>query len=272
MALTGCGEDDAAPASQSATSNASADQPAFSYTGSINSEELKTTGREQYPDLAFIDMEQLKEEFLDYTLVDIRSNFEFRTIRMLDAVSIPANDDAFAARIRNLTRKHKPPIVFYGNGGNDRTVHETARLAVKELIENVYVYDGRIQDWARDLPELAQLNGQNIDQENVLIDDYQFSQKQLNDDQFRSGVTSENGVLLDVRDSSDDNRHPLQNIAIANPLDHRDNLATLIAKVKADDRPLYVFDDYGQKTRWLMYYLQQQGIENFYFLENGLLN
>ncbi len=270
-ATSGCGKDETESVSTLASSS-TGQNPSTQRSVEFSNRVLDSSGRELYPDISFIETEEVKENLLDYTLVDVRSNFEFRTAHMLDAVSIPASDQAYIDRLRNLVRKYKPEVILYGNGGNDRSAHEAARAAAKAEIENIFVYDGSMQDWAMEFPELALLNGQEISLENPLIGEEEFSPKLLSDDDFRNKVTSENGMLLDIRDESDSNRHPLQGMAVINPLDHTGSLTALLEEVKANDTPLFIFDDYGYKVRWLMYKLERQGIENYHFLKDGLLN
>lgn len=271
IAMAGCDKqetDSASALTPSTTAQSSNTAENSGFGGSL----LDGSGRELYPDLDFIEKDDLKSNILDYTLIDIRSNFEYRTAHMVDAISIPASDPAFTERLRNLVRKHRPQVVLYGNGGNDRSAHKAARVATKAKVENVFVYDGSMQDWATSYPEQSLLNGDEIDLDNPLLGEEEFAPKLLSDDEFREKVTSEKGILLDIRDESDSNRHPLQGIAVINPLDHSASLTALLEEVKANETPLFIFDDYGYKVRWFMYLLEQHELENYYFLKDGLLN
>ena len=52
-------------------------------------------------------------------------------------------------------------------------------------------------------------------------------------------------------------------------LDETEKLKTYIAQAKRERRPLYIYDEAGKQVQWLMYYLEDQGATDFYFMKGG---
>lgn len=266
LSLTACNKDDERPVAAPETALESQVQ------SNRNTANGNKNGRDLYPDLKFIEASTLKEKYLDYTVVDVRSNYEYRVLRMSDSISIPATDESFNTRVKNLVRKHKPTVVLYSNGGKDRSAHNAARIALREKVENVLVFDGDIHDWAINNPVLSELNGRDIEDENKLIEAAKLNEKLLSENDFESNFSAQEHLLLDIRDDAGSNKHPLQSIALNIPLDHQAQLTKLLNRAKLEEKPLYVYDNYGLQVRWLMYQLDKLEIDNYHFLKDGVVN
>lgn len=269
LLLTGCGDDEAVSTqlndSQVATNKTTAPSSSES-NGSSN-------GRDLYPDLAFIEAETIRKDYLNYTIVDVRSNYEYRVLRMADSVSIPANDMSFEVRLRNLVRKHKQTVVLYGNGGKDRHAHDAARIAKRNKIDNILVFDGDILSWAENAPEYTELNGKAIEAENELIEASALNEKLVSEEEFaKKFLQGGESVLLDIRDDVQTNQYQLQSSSVNIPLDHQSKLLQFLNRTKLEDKTLLIYDDFGLQSRWLIYQLEKLQIENYYFLKNGIAN
>jgi len=53
------------------------------------------------------------------------------------------------------------------------------------------------------------------------------------------------------------------------PLDDSKKIADAVAEAKKTKKPLLVYDKVGKQTRWFQYYLVQQGIKDYFFLDGG---
>ncbi len=268
LLLTACGKDEVA------LDQAPVDQAMVSNTTNLSNNDTNadTSSRDLYPDLTFIEANTISSNYLNYTIVDVRTNYEYRVLRMVDSISIPANDPSFDVRLRNLVRKHKQTVVLYGNGGKERHAHDAARIAKRNKIENILVFDGDIQSWAETSPQYTELNSKAINDENTLIDISKLNGKLLPEDEFNKTYSRDNSLLLDIRDDAQTSKHPLQSNAEHIPLDHQSKLLQFLNRAKLEDKTLLIYDDFGLQVRSLIYQLQKLNIENYYFLKDGMNN
>jgi len=269
LVLTACGSDDETGSNQLQPTQAVA-----SNNSSAKNNDVASTknGRDLYPDITFIEADSIRKDYLNYTIVDVRSNYEYRILRMADSVSIPANDASFDVRLRNLVRKHKQTVILYGNGGKDRHAHDAARVAKRNKIDNILVYDGDMQSWAEISPEFTELNGKAIAADNELIPSSALQDKLVSDEDFTQKFAEGDSYLLDIRDDVQTIQYPLQSSSIHIPLDHQSKLLQFLNRAKLEDKSLLIYDDFGLQSRWMMYQLEKLDIENYCFLENGVAN
>lgn len=268
LILTACGDDEVA-SNQLQSSQAVASNSAAAGSNSTNSTK---NGRDLYPDLAFIEADTIRKDYLNYTIVDVRSNYEYRILRMADSLSIPANDSSFDVRLRNLVRKHKQTVILYGNGGKDRHAHDAARIAKRNKIDNILVFDGDILSWAENSPEFTELNGKAIEAENELIEIAVLNKKLVSEEDFTNKFLEGNSYLLDIRDDVQTNQFSLQASSVNIPLDHQSKLLQFLNRAKLEEKDLLIYDDFGLQSRWLIYQMEKLKIENYCFLINGIAN
>lgn len=268
LILTACGDDDKVTSDQLQPNQAVASNTAARNNSASNTD----NGRELYPDITFIEADSIRNDYLNYAIVDVRSNYEYRILRMADSVSIPANDLSFKVRLRNLVRKHKQNVILYGNGGKDRHAHDAARIAKRQNIDNVLVFDGDILSWAESHPEYTELNGKAIAAENDLIASYMLDEKLLSDEDFTQRFSEGDSYLLDIRNDVKTVQYPLQSSSINIPLDHQSKMLQFLNRAKLEGKALLIYDDFGLQSRWMVYQLEKLGIENYHFLKNGVTN
>ena len=267
--LTACGSDDETGSNQLQPTQAVASN---NLSTKNNNAAATKNGRDLYPDITFIEADSIRNDYLNYTIVDVRSNYEYRILRMADAVSIPANDTSFEVRLRNLVRKHKQKVILYGNGGKDRHAHDAARVAKRNKIDNILVYDGDVHSWAENFPEFTELNGKAIAADNELIATSALEEKLVSDEDFTQKFSAGESYLLDIRDDVQTVQYPLQSNSVHIPLDHQSKLLQFLNRAKLEDKALLIYDDFGLQSRWMMYQLEKLNIENYCFLENGVAN
>ncbi len=228
-------------------------------------------GRKIYLDTPYITLEQFTQEFNDVIVVDVRSGYEYSTLHIKNAFNIPLNSKNFIQEMQGL-RKQQPQkkIITYCNGKTCMKSYKAASKCRTNGIENVVVFDAGIMDWARAKPELSVLLGKSPIDPARLISKNRFSQHLLEPNTFFKQANNSTPLIIDVRD-------PLQRAGMAlfigrekrAALDDTNKLGKLIAQAKQEKRQLYIYDEAGKQVRWLMYFLEDQGATDYYFMKGG---
>ena len=169
-------------------------------------------------------------------------------------------------------RKQQPQkkIVTYCNGKTCMKSYKAASKCRTNGIDNVFVFDAGIMDWAKANPNLSVLlNTSPIDPARLISKD-KFHARLLEPETFFNQANNSNSLIIDVRDPLQRAGMPLfvgrEKRAV---LDDTDKLKVLIAQAKNERRPLYIYDEAGKQVRWLMYYLEDQGATDYFFMKGG---
>ncbi|MCK7513724.1 MAG: rhodanese-like domain-containing protein [Desulfobacterales bacterium] len=215
-----------------------------------------------------MDLEQLQRQLDDCAVVDVRSRYEYDTLHIKGAVHIPLHKDKLPAAVRALRATTDKPIVFYCNGTTCKKSYEAAELALQAGVTQVYAYDAGIDTWSRKFPELSVLMGKNPVHLSELISSESFKKRLINVQDFEARM-EKGAIVLDIRDlrQRDVMLFPMREMRAT--LDDADKLALAVAEAKRVKKPLLVYDKVGKQTRWFQYYLEQQGLKDYYFLAGG---
>ncbi len=232
-------------------------------------------GRNKYPDIPYITIDQLNSEFDEVITVDARTPLEFETIHITSAVNIPLNlkDDAFVKRAKALrTANPGKKIVFYCNGRTCMKSFKAATRAIKTTgIKNVYSYDAGIFEWAMAHPEKAVLLNKTPVDPKMLLSKSQLKKHTLPALDFINKA-GDDVIILDVRD-----RFKREGINIFSgfeelvPMDNKKALSRYIKQAKAENKKLFIYDEVGKQVRWVQYHLEEQDAGPYYFMEGGAL-
>lgn len=225
--------------------------------------------RKLYPDVPVIELKELNKRIGEVHIVDVRSSFEFDTLRIKGAINLPISDDDFKSRLLELKKGQDKPIVFYCNGKTCRKSYKAAQVAQKADIKDVYAYDAGIFDWAKAYPNLSELLGRSPINVKDLISVRSFDRHLLSPEDFSERVGN-NTIVLDVRDS-------FQRDAIGFfpgyerhvQLDDKKEIGYYIKRAKEEGKTLMIYDAVGKQVRWLQYQLEQANLKNYYFMRGG---
>lgn len=226
-------------------------------------------GRDLYPDVPVIELDDLYNKLDQVVVVDVRSQYEYDTLSVKGARNIPIAGTDFQDSLEALRAETGKPIVFYCNGKTCHKSYQAVRKAHLAKIENCYAFDAGIFDWAKAHPDQAMLLGKTPINPNDLIDDEGFAAHLLDPQAFGAKVT-EGGIVLDVRDRFQ--RAGVGLFAFKEQrvgLDETDKLDHYIAQAKRENKPLLIYDEVGKQVRWFQYYLEEQGLKNYYFMKGG---
>jgi rhodanese-related sulfurtransferase len=228
-------------------------------------------GRSLYPTVSVIEQDELYQRLNEVVLVDVRSSYEYETLRIKNALNIPLSSNTFIEQMRKLRAANPRPIVVYCNGKTCMKSYKAALKCAVSNIDNVHSFDAGILDWANSHPDQAELLGRSPVDPRKLISKTEFKKHLLSPDAYGNKVASTSAIVLDVRD-----RFQREGLSIfvgrerRAHLDNKKMLDRFIKKAKRENRPLLVHDAAGKQVRWLQYYLKDQGVSDYYFMEGGI--
>jgi rhodanese-related sulfurtransferase len=224
--------------------------------------------REKFKHVQIMSPEALHKDLTNVILVDVRSRYEFETMHIKGALHIILHKEKLPAATIELRAKSAKPIVFYCNGNSCSKSYEAADLAIKAGVPNVHAYDAGLDLWSKQYPEQSVLLGKSPMNLADLISKAEFKKRLIDGPEFETRL--ENGaVVLDVRDlrQRDVVLFPMREMRA--PLDDTKKIVAAVAEAKKSKKPLLVYDKVGKQTRWFQYYLEQQGMKDYYFLDGG---
>ena len=231
-------------------------------------------GRDTYPNIDYIELADFHNKFRanDAVVVDVRSSYEFQTLRINGAINVPLASKTFISKMRELRQQNPDKIiVVYCNGKTCMKSYKAARKCKINKIEKVVAFDAGIMDFARTHPKDAILLGKALDDPKKLISKDDFKKRLITPDQFGTRIAETGDIVLDVRD-----RFQREGLSIfvgrefRVGLDNTKRLDRYIGKAKKENKALLIYDAAGKQVRWLQYYLEEQGLKNYYFMKGGI--
>ena len=230
-------------------------------------------GRKLYPKVKTISKEMLYKKITnnEVMVVDVRSDFEYRTLKILNAVNISAASKSFPEKLKQLREKTSKDIIFYCNGRSCYKSYKAAMKAIKYNVNNCYSYDAGVFEWALKYPENAVLLGKSPVNKDSIISKEDFKAHMLSPKEFEQMSFTENSMIYDVRDR--EQRRGSSGLFMFRDksvqLDKTKKLERIVANAVSDDMTLYFYDQKGKQVRWLQYFLESQGLKNYYFMAGG---
>jgi rhodanese-related sulfurtransferase len=224
--------------------------------------------RAKFKEVPVMELAELRQQLDNAIVIDVRSRYEYDTLHIKGAVHIVLSREKLPAAVRELRSQTGKPIVFYCNGTTCKKSYEAAALAIKAGVSNVHAYDAGIDAWSRQYPEQCVLMGKNPITAADLISRDAFKKRLVTTEQFEAYV-EKGAVILDIRDlrQRDVALFPMRELRA--PLDDAQKIAAAVTEAKRRKKILVVYDKVGKQTRWFQYYLEQQGVRDYFFLEGG---
>ena len=229
-------------------------------------------GRKDFPDVPVMELKELFHKLNDVVIVDARSRLEFDTLRILNSINIPVANENFEDQVLKLRQANNKSIVFYCNGRSCHKSYIAAKKSMVAGINDVYAYDAGIFEWATAHPNKAVLLGKTPVNVKSLISINYFKKKLLNPDVFSEKIVQlgNTSMVLDVRDK-------FQRAGIGFypgkerwcSLDQKKKLEKYLQQAKLNGKTLFIYDEVGKQVEWLQYTLEEMGIKDYYFMQNG---
>lgn len=227
--------------------------------------------RKLYPAVPTIEIEDLKKRKDKVIVVDVRSTYEYQTLRMVGALNIPLASPGFVKDMQKL-RKENPrtAIVVYCNGRTCKKSYKATQKCRVYKIPDVTAFDAGIFDWARKYPNQAILLGESPVDPAKLISKKLFKKKLISPEQFEAHMVKRNILVLDVRDRFQREALALfPGIEKRAFLDDKVKLEKYIDQAIRENKKLMVYDAAGKQVRWLMYLIEKKGVKDYVFMKGG---
>ncbi|MBN4080145.1 hypothetical protein JYT31_00630 [Beggiatoa alba] len=227
--------------------------------------------RKLYPAVPFIELQDFYKKRHAVIIVDVRSSYEFETLRINGALHIPLSLPSFIKQMTKL-RQDNPgiQIVVYCNGKTCKKSYKAVQKCRNYKIRDVVVYDAGIMDWAKRYPDEAVLLGRSPVNPARLISESVFRKKLIVPERFEKMLARKDVIVLDIRDRFQREGLSLfPGIDQQAYLDNDERLSMYIEKAKKEKKTLLVYDAAGKQVRWLMYYLENQGLKKYKFMKGG---
>jgi rhodanese-related sulfurtransferase len=236
--------------------------------GTVHASEDAFPHRAKFKNVPVMEAEALRKDLGKVLVVDVRSHYEYETLHIKGALHIALSKDKLPLEVKALRAKSDVPIVFYCNGHTCKKSYEAAEFAMNAGVSNVFAYDAGIDTWAKLYPEQSVLLGKSPVQPGEFISSTEFKKHLINTQNFEA-LVEKGAVVLDIRDlrQRDVVLFPMRELRA--PLDDSHKIADAVAQAKKSKKTLLVYDKVGKQTRWFQYYLEQQGVKDYYFLEGG---
>jgi rhodanese-related sulfurtransferase len=224
--------------------------------------------RAKYKNVPVMEMSQLKAKFNTVEIVDVRSAYEFETLHIKGAINIPLSNREFGAQVQALSDKSGKQLVMYCNGGTCKKSYKAVEKAVAAGVKNVVAFDAGIYAWASTHPQHSVLLGQYPMQAGAFIDNKRFKSRMLAAKEFEANF-GPSAQILDIRDRAqrDTQLFPFQEKRAQ--LDEMDRIKEIVAQAKSSNKTLLVYDKVGKQVRWFQYFLEREGVRNYYFMKGG---
>lgn len=227
-------------------------------------------GRDIYLGTKYIEIDAFKAQFDKVIVVDVRSKYEYETLRIAGAKNIPINSRTFVTKLKQLRDENQDTkIVVYCNGKTCMKSYKAASKAKSRGIENVVAFDAGVMDWAKAHPDKAVLLGKSPIDPSKLIAKSVFKKHLLEPEKFAEMVQTDKVAVLDVRD-----RFQRMGMGLFIGAERQanlddDSIVKHIKKSVAENKTLLIYDEAGKQVRWLMYRLEEAGVKDYKFMKGG---
>lgn len=224
--------------------------------------------RAMYPKLPTIELEKLYNQRNEILIVDVRSVYEYDTLHIKNARHLALDNPDFVATLLQWRSSDPRPLAFYCNGHTCKKSYKATQLAMKSKIDKVYVFDAGIFTWTKAYPEEAVLLGKSPVDPSRLIGKDSLEAHMLSPEVFGERI-GDDTIVIDIRDTIQKNSinlFPMRQHSV--PMDNA-QLKTYVEKARKENKTLLVYDAVGKQVQWLQYYLEDEGIKNYYFMKGG---
>lgn len=229
--------------------------------------------RKNYPDVQIIETAALQAKFEQYSIVDVRSPFEFGIMHVKGAHNVPVSENQFADRIKALHKEANKPMAFYCNGHTCEKAYQAAIKARQMAgISQVVAYDGGIFDWAEANPKLTSLlDKAELDPKSLISED-KFKAHVLAPKAFIDKARAQaNAPVIDLRDT-----YQSDGISLFATRDIRTGfdmprLKTILADARQKNQTVFFYDASGHQIKHLQYFVEDAGLKDYFFMDGGMV-
>jgi rhodanese-related sulfurtransferase len=224
--------------------------------------------REKFKEVPVIESQDLMNKISSVNIVDVRSKYEYQTLHIKGAVNIPLNKVDFAAEVAKLIKLNAKPVIFYCNGGTCKKSYKAVKAALKGGIRGTTAYDAGIYTWAQTYPAYSVLLGKNPMSARDFIDNKTYKSRIIDANHFEK-MMGPKAIVLDIRDRIQRDLQLFPFKERRAELDDVTAIRNYVQMAKRSGKTLLVYDKVGKQVRWFQYFLEREGVRNYYFMKGG---
>ena len=229
-------------------------------------------GRAKYPTTPYISLTDLHKTLDKSIVVDVRSSYEYKTLRIKGSLNVPLASKDYVDQMRFLRKEHPDKkIVVYCNGKSCMKSYKAALKCKRNNIKDVVSYDAGIMDWATKYPANAVLLDESPIDPKKIISKKTFKTYLISPDEFEKKIGSGKSIVLDVRDRFQRDAaglfHGKEKRVF---IDDASQLDKYIFKANKQNKTLLIYDEVGKQVRWLQYYLEGKNLKSYFFMKGGV--
>lgn len=228
--------------------------------------------RDKYPEVKWIDTDELYDALGDAIVVDARNAMEYNVIHIAGSRNYLVGKMKKGDLLQLRALSSETPLVFYCNGHNCSKSYKAAEKARFWGFDNIYAYDAGIFEWSEAYPEQVEFFDEVLSAAELktkLIGKSDFAAACLEPEQFMAKVNQGSYRLFDVRDRKERGENPMRLTGTTKLT--VDEMVGFLAKPGAlPSSGLLVFDNVGKQVRWMQYYFEKHGITDYHFLKGGV--
>ncbi|MCG7496605.1 hypothetical protein MHO82_07005 [Vibrio sp. Of7-15] len=213
-----------------------------------------------------ISHDELYEKLNDVIVIDVRSKYEYDTLRIRGAVHLSIAGVGFISELKRIRKTDQRLMVFYCNGITCKKSYQAGEKAIRNNISNISVFDLGIFAWAKTYPHEATLLGESPVPLEKLLTQEKLSQHTLSPAEFIQKI-NRNTIVVDIREPLQRDIVILRKVTRLAP---SDRILRLILRAKEEQKTLLIYDAVGKQIQWLQYLLESEGLEDYYFMEEGI--
>lgn len=224
--------------------------------------------RSLYPKVDTIELEELYLKRDEVLIFDVRSGYEYDTLHIKGALHLALDDHDFQSTLQLLRKKDDRAFVFYCNGHTCKKSYKATQKALQGGIDKIYAYDAGIFEWTKAHPDEAVLLGKSPVDPARLISKEKLNAHMLEPNEFGKRVGKQ-AITLDVRENIQKDGlslFPTRQRSV--PFDNN-KLKGYVEQAKGENKTLLIYDAVGKQVRWLQYYLEEEGVTDYYFMKGG---
>ncbi len=228
--------------------------------------------RADYQGVVTIETDELHLEWSadKCVVIDVRSQLEFDVIHVQNAVHAAISKQTFIDEVGQIAAANPgKSLAFYCNGTTCLKSYKACEKAQAAGIANCYAYDAGIPEWSVTHPESTVLLGNPVDDpERQLLSKAQFEDRCLTWSQFQAAADGAGVMIIDARDHIQKSGN-LEKLPGTRSIPLDIFIPNFVKKRAEQDKTLLIFDQVGKQVKWLQYYLEEYGYENYHFLSGG---
>lgn len=224
--------------------------------------------RAKFKEVQIMEIDNLQRQLNQLIVIDVRSKYEYDTMHIKGAKHVPLTSKTFEADVRKLRAGGDTPIVFYCNGVTCKKSYEATEKAMAAGIRNCFAYDAGLDSWAKRYPEHSVLLGKSPMNPADYLEKDAYKKRVVSAADFETRMAA-GAVVLDIRDLGQRDMALFPFKEQRAQLDDRDKIAAVVEDAKRQKKTLLVYDKTGRQAPWFQYFLEQQGVKSYHFMEGG---